>query len=97
MTSWSRASEVTMSLHRPYPGTAVWRNPRAFGVRVIRGPNFEAYIETEHLSRAALLECARWALDELKRRGLSRGDFLRCDRYAWEPSTRTPQSAPASS
>jgi radical SAM superfamily enzyme YgiQ (UPF0313 family) len=76
--------EVCLSLHRPYPGTAIWRSPKAFGVRVVRGPDFEAYIETESLPRAAMLECANWALDELKRRGVTKADFLRCDRYAWE-------------
>jgi len=78
------ADEICLSLHRPYPGTAIWRNPEAFGVRVIQGPNFEAYIETEGLSRAAMLECAQQAAEELKRCGLMKGDFLRCDRYAWE-------------
>ncbi len=77
------ADEVCLSIHRPYPGTAVWQNPEAFGVRVVKGPNFEAYIETEHLSRAALLECAQRAGEELKRCGVP-SDFLRCDRYAWE-------------
>jgi radical SAM superfamily enzyme YgiQ (UPF0313 family) len=78
------AEEVCLSLHRPYPGTAIWRNPKAFGVRVVRGPNFEAYIETEKLPRPAMLERAHWARDELRRRGLMPGDYLRCDRYAWE-------------
>ena len=78
------ADEICLSLHRPYPGTAIWRSPDAFGVRVVKGPNFEAYIETEHLSRAAMLECAQWADEELKRAGVTKGGFLRCDRYAWE-------------
>ncbi len=78
------ADEICLSLHRPYPGTAIWRSPDAFGVRVVKGPNFEAYIETEHLSRAAMLECAHWAEEELKRSGVTKGGFLRCDRYAWE-------------
>jgi radical SAM superfamily enzyme YgiQ (UPF0313 family) len=78
------ADEVCLSVHRPYPGTAIWRNPGAFGVRITRGPNFEAYIETENLSRAAMLECAQQASEELKRCGLMKGDFLRCDRYVWE-------------
>ena len=78
------ADEVCLSLHRPYPGTAIWRNPEAFGVRIVRGPNFEAYIETQHLTRPALLECAQAAAAELKARGLTTGDFLRCDRYSWE-------------
>jgi hypothetical protein len=78
------ADEVCLSLHRPYPGTAIWQNPEAFSVRITRGPNFEAYLETENLSRSALLECAQWASEELKRCGLIRGDFLRYDRYAWE-------------
>lgn len=77
------ADEVCLSLHRPYPGTAVWNQPEAFGVRVVKGPNFEAYLETEHLSRAALLECAQWAGEELKRCGIQ-SDCLRCDQYAWE-------------
>ena len=78
------ADEICLSVHRPYPGTAVWRNPEAFGVRITRGPNFEAYIETEHFSRAAMLECAQQANEALKRCGLTKGDFLRCDQYAWE-------------
>lgn len=77
------ADEVCLSIHRPYPGTAVWQNPEAFSVRVVKGPNFEAYVETEHLSRAALWECAQRAGEELKRCGVQ-SDFLRCDRYAWE-------------
>ena len=78
------ADEVCLSLHRPYPGTAVWRDPQAFGVRIVRGPNFEAYIGTESLSRGAMLECAQRANEDLKQRGLTQGDFLRWDRYAWE-------------
>lgn len=77
------ADEVCFSLHRPYPGSAVWHAPKAFGVRITRGPNFEAYIETESLSRAALLECTEQAAEELTGRGLTT-DVLRCDRYAWE-------------
>ena len=50
--------EVCLNILRPYPGTAVWRDPEAFGARITHGPNFEAYIETEHLSRAAMFECA---------------------------------------
>ena len=76
--------EICLSLHRPYPGTAIWRSPDAFGVRVVKGPNFEAYIETEHLYRAAMLECAQWADEELKRSGVTKSEFLRYDRYAWE-------------
>jgi anaerobic magnesium-protoporphyrin IX monomethyl ester cyclase len=78
------ADEICLSLHRPYPGTAVWRNPRAFGVRITRGPNYEAYIETEGLSRAAMLACVAEANEELRRCGLTKGDSLRCDRYGWE-------------
>ena len=78
------ADEICLSVHRPYPGTAVWRNPDAFGVRITQGPSFEAYIETENLSRVAMLECAQQASEELKRCGLMKGGFLRCDRYAWE-------------
>lgn len=78
------ADEVCLSLHRPYPGTAVWQNPEAFGVRITRGPNFEAYLETESLSRSTLLDCAQWAGEELKRCGVMKDDFLRWDRYAWE-------------
>jgi len=74
---------VCLSLHRPYPGTAVWNHPQEFGVRITQGPNFEAYIETESLSRTAILECAQQASDELRQQGLEVG-FLRCDRYAWE-------------
>jgi radical SAM superfamily enzyme YgiQ (UPF0313 family) len=82
------ADEVCLSLHRPYPGTALWRNPEAFGVRITRGPNYEAYLETESLSRPALLECAQWADKELRRCGLVKDGFLRCDRYAWECSVQ---------
>jgi len=78
------AEEICLGVHRPYPGTAVWQDPEAFGVRVIQGPNFEAYIETEHLSRAAMLECAQRASEELKQCGLMKGELWRCDRYAWE-------------
>jgi anaerobic magnesium-protoporphyrin IX monomethyl ester cyclase len=77
------SDEVCLSLNRPYPGTALWRTPRAFGVRVVRGPNFEAYIETESLSRAALLDCVRQASEELRRCGLQ-ADVLRYDQYPWE-------------
>ncbi len=77
------ADEVFLSIHRPYPGTAVWRNPKAYGVKIVRGPDFQAYLETENLSRAAIWEQARWAGEELKRCGI-KSDFLRCDRYAWE-------------
>lgn len=79
----SGADEVGLSLYRPYPGTAIWQNPEAFGTRITRGPNFEAYIETSHLSRTALLECTQWAVDELKHSGLQ-VDILRYDRYEWE-------------
>lgn len=78
------ADEICLSLHRPYPGTALWQNPEAFGARIVKGPNFEAYIETEDLSRSAMLECAHRAGDELKRRGLMKDDFLRFDQYEWE-------------
>jgi len=78
------SDDVCLSLHRPYPGTAVWNHPQAFGVRVTQGPNFEAYIETESLSRKAMLECAQQAGDELRRYGLMKDGFLRCDQYAWE-------------
>jgi len=77
------ADAICLSLSRPFPGTALWRTPRAFGVRITRGPDFEAYLETEALSRAALLECVQWATAELKRSGLE-SDVLRCDRYGWE-------------
>lgn len=72
------ANEVSLSVHRPYPGTAIWNHPEAFGIRITHGPNFEGYIETESLSRAAMLECAQQAGNELK------SDFLRFDRYVWE-------------
>ena len=77
------AEAVCFSLHRPYPGTAVWHRPGTFGVRIARGPHFEAYVETASLSRAALLEWTERANEELARRGLA-SDILRCDRYAWE-------------
>jgi len=77
------ADEVVLSVYRPYPGTAIWQKPEAFGTRITRGPNFEAYIETSHLSRTALLECTQWAVDELKKYGL-KVDILRYDRYEWE-------------
>lgn len=77
------ADGVVMGVFRPYPGTAVWRTPEAFGVRITRGPNFEAYVETEALARSAILECAQSASEELSRSGLG-GELLRNDRYAWE-------------
>jgi len=77
------ADDVCFSLHRPWPGTAAWRNPRAFGLRITRGPNFEAYVETDSLSRAALLELTESAVETLKQRGLNSG-ILRCDRFVWE-------------
>ncbi|NCQ31573.1 MAG: hypothetical protein GW802_29915, partial [Armatimonadetes bacterium] len=61
-----------------------WQRPEAFGVRIVRGPNFEAYIETGTLPRAAMLDCAQQAGEELKRDGAMKGDFLRWDRYDWE-------------
>jgi anaerobic magnesium-protoporphyrin IX monomethyl ester cyclase len=78
------ADDICLGVHRPYPGTAVWISPDTFGVRITKGPNFEAYIETEYLSRAAILECVQQAGEELKRCGFMKGGFLRCDRYAWE-------------
>jgi len=77
------ADDITLGLHRPYPGTPLWRDPGAYGVRVVKGPNFEAYIETESLPRAAILEEAQQASEALKQRGFTAG-FLRCDRYEWE-------------
>jgi len=76
--------EVCLNILRPYPGTAVWNAPEAYGARITRGPNFEAYIETEQLSRAAMFECVEWAAEELKRDGAMKVDFLRLDRYEWE-------------
>ncbi|NOZ21845.1 MAG: radical SAM protein [Planctomycetes bacterium] len=78
------ADEVCLGIFRPYPGTAVWNDPAAFGARITHGPNYEAYIETEKLSRAAMLECAEWAGEELKRSGSMKVEFLRLDKYAWE-------------
>jgi len=78
------ASEVYLSVHRPYPGTAIWNHPEAFGVQITQGPNFEGYIETESLSRMAILECAQHAGDKLKQYDRIKSDFLRCDRYVWE-------------
>ena len=75
--------DVSFSLHRPWPGSAVWRRPKAFGVKITHGPDFEAYIETESLSRAALLERTEQARETLAERGISAG-ILRCDRYPWE-------------
>jgi anaerobic magnesium-protoporphyrin IX monomethyl ester cyclase len=83
------ANDVCFSLYRPWPGTAAWRNPRAFGLRVTRGPDFEAYVETECLSRAALLELTESVAETLKQRGLN-SDILRCDRFAWEGFPRQP-------
>lgn len=79
----SEADDVCLSLHRPYPGSVVWRIPEAFDVRITKGPNFEAYIETDSLSRTALLECTEQAQNELINRGIN-CDVLRCDRYSWE-------------
>jgi len=75
--------EICLNILRPYPGTAVWNDPAAFGARITQGPNYEAYLETEDLSRAAMFECVEWAAEELRRSGLT-VDFLRLDRYAWE-------------
>ena len=83
------AGDVCLSLHRPWPGTAVWRNPRAFGLRITRGPDFEAYVEADSLSRAALLELTESAVETLKQRGLD-SDILRLDRFAWEGFPRKP-------
>lgn len=80
----SGVSEVCLNILRPYPGTAVWNDPAAFGARITHGPNYEAYIETENLSRSALFECAQWAKDELERIGSIKVEFMRLDRYAWE-------------
>jgi len=80
----SGVSEVCLNILRPYPGTAVWNDPAAFGARITHGPNYEAYIETENLSRSALFECAQWAKDELERSGSIKAEFMRLDRYAWE-------------
>ncbi|MBM3474523.1 MAG: radical SAM protein [Armatimonadetes bacterium] len=77
------ADDVSLSLHRPWPGTAAWRNPRAFGLRITRGPDFEAYVETESLNRTALLELTEEAVETLTQRGLKCGT-LRCDRFVWE-------------
>ena len=78
------AEEVVPSLFRPYPGTALWQRPEAYGVRIARGPNFEAYLETETLSREAMLEAAQSAGEELRSCGVMKDDFLRWDRYDWE-------------
>jgi len=83
------ADDVCLSLHRPWPGTAAWRNPRAFGLRITRGPDFEGYVETDSLSRAALLELTESAVETLKQRGLN-SDILRCDRFAWEGFPKQP-------
>jgi len=83
------ADDACLSLHRPWPGTAAWRAPQAFGLRVTRGPNFEAYVETDSLSRAALLELTESAVETLKQRGLDSG-ILRCDRFAWEGFPKQP-------
>ena len=80
----SGVDEVCLNILRPYPGTAVWNDPESFGARITHGPNYEAYIETEELSRPAMFECAEWAKDELERSGSMKVDFLRLDRYAWE-------------
>lgn len=78
------ADKVHLSVYRPYPGTAVWNDPDAFGVRITKGENFEAYLETKDLSRAAILELARQGIEELKQAGFVRVDTLRCDEYEWE-------------
>ncbi|MBI2298105.1 MAG: B12-binding domain-containing radical SAM protein [Armatimonadetes bacterium] len=77
------ADSTVFGVYRPYPGTAVWRHPESFGVRITRGPNYEAYAETTNLSRSAILESVEWAGEELNRSGV-RVDFLRRDQYAWE-------------
>jgi radical SAM superfamily enzyme YgiQ (UPF0313 family) len=77
------ADDVTLGIVRPFPGAPLWRRPGQFGVRLIRGPNFEAYIETEALSRAAIIDLTERAGEALGQQGIQH-DFLRCDRYAWE-------------
>lgn len=78
------AAEVALGVYRPYPGTAIWRHPGTFGVRLTRGPDFEAYVETESLSRAALVECAQRAGEELRQGGLTQEGVWKLDRYDWE-------------
>ncbi len=70
-------------MYRPYPGSAVWDRPKAFRVRIVRGPNFEAYVETENLSRMQIVDMTRQAGEELQQRGL-KVEFLRLDQYSWE-------------
>lgn len=77
------ADEVCLSLHRPYPGTAVWRVPDAFGLRLVKGPNFEAYVETDDLPRRAMLTAIDRAVEELRQAGVPT-DCLRHDEYGWE-------------
>lgn len=78
------ADKIHLSVYRPYPGTAVWSNPESYGVRITRGVNFEAYIETDNLSRTAILECVPRAIEELKHAGFVKVDVLRYDQYEWE-------------
>ena len=75
--------DLELSVYRPWPGSAVWNDPEGFGVRITKGPDYEAYIETESLSRAAIFECTRRAEEKLENHGLKVG-ILRYDQYAWE-------------
>lgn len=78
------ADTIHLSVYRPYPGTAIWTDPNAFGVRLTEGKNFEAFIETESLSRAEILECVQRGIEELKQAGFVKVESLRCDQYEWE-------------
>lgn len=78
------ADKIHLSVYRPYPGTAVWTDPESFGVRLTKGENFEAYIETESLSRTEILESVQRGIEELKQAGFVKVETLRCDQYEWE-------------
>ncbi len=78
------ADTITISVYRPYPGTDIWNHPESFDVRITRGDNFEAYLETQSISRAAILESAQRAIAELKQDGFVKVGFLRFDQYEWE-------------
>lgn len=80
----SGADSITLGVFRPYPGTAIWNDPEAFNVRLTEGDDFEAFVETEHLSRTRILELTKQAINNLQHKGFVKVDALRFDRYEWE-------------
>ncbi|MCL5270871.1 MAG: B12-binding domain-containing radical SAM protein [bacterium] len=78
-----KADGIALGAYRPYPGTAIWEHPERYAVRIVHGPDFEAYVETASLSRAAIFDSVREAEAELSH-CVAKVGILRCDRYAWE-------------